>query len=223
VSFSDEFPTADAMYASAASAARALRTAIPGNKPARSEDVARRMVKSARRGLEWHYRQLITYEWWKYQDKLEKALARVGDPVFSTPMFAPDDEPSETWRDAMRNIEFAKAHYGQATATLRARHKLMVRLGKDQVERTFLDNPRDGAKVMMVLDMLRDAFDGSYEDPQPVELALVAVVVGVDRQMKDGDPDGSENRRARWLQTLNKAKQLLSRELKPDPPGSRGR
>ncbi len=34
------------------------------------------------------------------QDKLEKALARVGEPVFSDPTFAPSADPSEAWRDA---------------------------------------------------------------------------------------------------------------------------
>jgi len=223
VSNSDFFQNADEMYTSVESAEFALRSEIPGNKPARPDAVATRMVKAARRGLEDHYRQLISSEWYKYQDKLEKALARTGEPQFSDPIFSPEDQPSDTWRTAQGTIAFAKAYFGEVTATIQARRDLMTRMGKEIIEHVFLDNPRDGAKVMMVLEMLRDRFDGQYDDPLPVELALIAVILGVDKPMRRGVLDGGENRRARWLATLMKAKELLKLELSPEPPPSGGR
>lgn len=214
----DEFKTVDELYLGPEQAYMGLLLEIPGGKRARTKDVAEQMLAAARHGVGWFYKQLVSREAWLYQDRLEKVLKRLKPPEFSEPPIPAEQLPPEMRADAERTISGCVAFYNMTMATLQARHHAQEIFGPN-VERIFLDNPRDGVKVAMTLEILRNAFDAHYEETQAVELALIAVVIGLELPMSSpGDPDDGTNRRGRWQQTLIKSKELLSQELVSGPP-----
>jgi hypothetical protein len=223
VSFFNTFENVDEMYLSPESAGLALKLTIPGGKAARPPEVVQHMMVAARRGAERFYRDQVSHEWYEYQDRLERLLKRFKPPDFSPPPLPAQARPSEIWRDAEKTKAFAHRFYDSLGVTLAARERVREQFGP-AVDKTFYENPRDGAKVSVVLELLRDSFDHQYEIPSAVELALIAVAIGVDDPMRGtGDPDGGDTRRARWQQTLNKAKQLIQLELGPEFLAPKGR
>ena len=223
MSFFKTFENVDEMYLSPESEGLALQLTIPGGKTGRPPEVVRHMLAAARRGTERFYREQVSHEWYEYQDRLERLLRRFKPPDFSPPPVPPEDSPSEIWRDAEKTKAFAHSFYESLGVTLAARERVRELFGP-AVDKTFYENPRDGAKVSVVLELYRDAFDHQYDIPSAVELALIAVAIGLDDPMRGtGDPDGGDNRRARWQQTQNKAKQLIQLELGPEFVAPRGR
>jgi hypothetical protein len=223
VSFFKTFENVDEMYLSPESAGLALQLTIPGGKTGRPPEVAQRMLAAARRGAERFYRDQVSHEWYEYLDRLERLVDRLKPPDFSPPPVPPEDSPSEIWRDAEKAKAFANGFYETLGATLAARERVREQFGP-AVDKTFYENPRDGAKVSVVLELFRDAFDNQYEIPSAAELALIAVAIGIDEPMRGtGDQDGGDNRRARWQQTLSKSKQLIQLELGPEFLAPKGR
>lgn len=223
VTFRSAFENVDEMYLSPASARLALELSIPGGKEGRSAEVAEHMLAAARRGAERFYRDQVSHEWYEYQDRLEGLMKRFKPPDFSPPPVPAEGEPSETWKSAEELKAFAQRFYEMIGATLAARKRMQEKFGP-VIDKTFYENPRDGAKVSVVLELYRDSVDHQYDVPSAVELALVAVAIGLDEPMHGtGDPDGGDNRRARWQQTQNKARRLISQELGPEVFAPRGR
>lgn len=223
MSFFKTFENVDEMYLSPESARLALQLTIPGGKAGRPPEAVQHMLAAARRGAERFYREQVSHEWYEYQDRLERLIKRFKPPDFSPPPVPAEDSPSETWRDAEDTKASAHRFYEMLGVTLAARKRVREQFGP-VVDKTFYENPRDGAKVSVVLELYRDAFDHQYDIPSAVELALIAVAIELDDPMRGtGDPDGGDNRRARWQQTQNKAKQLIQLELGPEFVAPRGR
>jgi hypothetical protein len=216
---SDVFENVDSLYLSVDNARRGLTLENPGGKPSREIEVVEMMVKAARKGVDTFYGDLVAHEWYVYMDRMEAVLARLKPPSFSEPPLPPEGVPSEAWKRAGETKAGAQRYFDLVHSPFLARREVREKFGP-AVDKTFYENPRDAVKVSMVMELLRNAFDNGYGPPQAAELALLAVAIGLESPMRHlGDPDGGDNRRARWQQTLNKAVGLMQRDLGPGYTG----
>jgi hypothetical protein len=216
----ESFQSVDEPFSSPELARAALLVEVPGVRPARSREIADRLVRAARRGLDEYHRDRAAHEYFAYLKKVESAVAGLPPPRFSQPELPPENSPSDLWKARDEMEASARQYHELVTGTIRAKLRTVEKFGELAVAKAF-EKPRERMKFYMAVAMLRDAFDAQYDFPTPAELALIAVVHGVDDFMRSPhDRDPSEKRRKRWQYTLSEAKALFDQELGIVPPSS---
>ena len=213
----DSLSDADAPFTSPTKARQTLEKA-GRRRPARSPEVAERMVRAARLGLDFHYEQSALAELLRYIEELDRAIPK----KFSKPKpvkteLTREANPTEHWVQAEALIALTRAQYDQlltmATARQQARKTFgpgpgysPLDPGAPAVDSLLQD--RDAPQVLMAAYILKDAHDNGYAEPLPVELAYIAVVLGVDNAIKSNhDPDVGAKRRDRWGHSLKRGRQ----------------
>jgi hypothetical protein len=209
----ESFQSVDEPFSSPELARAALLAEVSGARSARSPELADRLVRAARRGLDEYHRDRAAHEYFAYLKKVESAVSGLPAPRFSKPEFPPESPPSDLWK-TREEMESSARHYHElVTGMIKAKLRVLEKFGELAVAKTF-EKPRERIKFYMTLAMLRDSHDAAYDAPTPAELALVAVVHGVDTPMRSPhDQDHSEKRRKRWQYTLSEAKALFDQEL----------
>lgn len=213
----DSYSDADAPYTSPARARQALEKAA-SRRPARSPDVAERMVRAARLGLDFHYEQSALAELLRYIEELDRVIPKkFSKPKLIKPTATREENPTEHWVRAEELIALTRAQYDQLLTLAAARQQARKTFGPGPgynplvpgtpaVDSLLQD--RDAPQVLMAAYILKDAHDNGYAEPLPVELAYIAVVLGVDNAIKSNhDPDVGAKRRDRWGHSLKRGRQ----------------
>lgn len=200
-------PLADAQFGSPDAAKRGLRARVPGSRNGRSSDEISGLLKAARKGVGVFHRERALQKFIAFSNELDNAVGRIRAPKFDDPPIPllEQEQSSGDWADAASKAALAREYLNALTSISRAWHG--IRKIAPSASALLLQH-RDGVRVSMATYVLGHTFELGLADPEPVELALISVAIGLEPPLAEAgdDNDSSNRRRNAWGHTLRTAK-----------------
>ncbi len=206
---------ADSQFYSSENARIALLTDVPGSRKARQPKELEHLLTAARRGVFLAYKKLIEKEANDWFDYAQRIIDTIKPPRFSVPPLKPTtDEEFSMEREMADWSRIAKGQYDSFFAVATARRVIAKTYGDETLKALFQD--ADAVPVVMGAYILFECHQRGYREPQPVELALIAVAIGLEPpitpperrgESEGAGDDSAANRSARWRHRLEKARE----------------